>query len=186
MARKKLTGAVHAHPKALKEKAVKLYGLGHSAASIAKSLGVSYPSVTKWAKEAGVEKGSAAPQFVDSEDQFLTPLELDDTVPLNKVIANAEDRKDIVAVAKQASSPAEQYQTLVAANAIKLLQSAFENPPIVKNIRDLKTLTDIANAALGVGSKRGGGVGGKLAIDLRVLSGPKEGPTVEAEIVETS
>lgn len=186
MARKKLTGAVHAHPKAIRDKAVKLYALGHSAASIGKAMGISYATVTKWAKAAGVEKGSASPQIVTDESQFLTPLELDQTVPLNKVVTAAEERKDIVAVAKQAASPTEQYQTLIAANAIKLLQSAFENPPLVKNIRDLKTLTEIANEALGIGGKKGGGIGGKLAIDLRILSGPKTGPTVEAEVVESS
>lgn len=174
---------VRIHPSALKRKALKLFGLGHSAAKIGKEIGVTGPTILRWAKEANIAKGSLEPQLIKSEDDFELPLEGDTASPIVKLIKKQESERAITQTVSKTSTPAEQYQTLVAAKGIEMLQAAFKNPPIVKNLRDLKTLTEIVDGALGLGGKRGG-VGGKLAIDLNILTKPQAGTVIEATIVE--
>jgi hypothetical protein len=171
------------HENAIKRKAIKLFGLGHSAVALAKELGVSAPTIRRWAENEGVAKGCMSPALItQNEDDFQIPLEADTSNPIVRILQKQELEKKTTAIANATSSPAEQYQTLVAARGIEMLRAAFNNPPVVKNMRDLKTLTEVVNGALGIGGKSG--VGGRLAIDLNILTKPAAATTtVEAEIV---
>lgn len=169
----------------IRKQAIKLFGEGHAATNIAKQLGVNANSVRIWARAAGVEKGKLLEkQLADigSEVEAETPAgPLSEVTTYHKPAAIALQRQKQEAVINQAigagSSAAEQFQTLVAAKGIKLLSEAFEAPPRPKNVRDLKTLSDMVGEALGISKK--GGSGGRLAIDLTVLTKPNTTTTID-------
>jgi predicted transcriptional regulator len=167
------------YPSAIKRKATKLLGQGHSAIHIAKELNVTAASVRRWAKEAGVSKGKLAEAPLLHE--FTLPMEQDERLPVVKALKEAERREEYRDQLATASSAAEQYRAMVVANGVKMLDAAFKSPPVVKNMRDLKTLTEVVNDALGLSGKKNGG-SGRLAIDLNVLTA--KNVTVEAEIIE--
>ncbi len=167
---------------AVKRKAIKLYGIGHTAASISKEVGVSAATIRGWAKAAGVKRSDHKETQKD-EDKILLPMELDESLPIVKLVKQQEFRETERNVLGKTVSPAEQFQTLVAANGIRMLDAAFQSAPVVKNIRDLKTLTEIVSAALGLNNTKGG-VGNRMSIDLNILTKGKEVVSVDAEIVK--
>lgn len=171
------------YPPAIKRKAIKLLGQGHSALQIARELAVTAASVRRWAKAAGVEKGKLSEQPILHEDQFVLPMEQDERLPVVKALKEAQRSEEFRDQLAATSTPAEQYRAMVVANGVKMLDAAFKAPPVVKNMRDLKTLTEIVGDALGLSGKKGSG-GGRLAIDLNVLTSPKVGVTVDAQIIE--
>ncbi len=169
------------HPVAVKRKALKLFGMGHSAESIGRELGIAGPTVLRWAKKAKIEKGVMIPAKLSEMDDFVSTLEIDKTSPIVRIVEQHAQQKEVLDISRQTSTPAEQYQALVAGHGIKMLQNAFANPPVVKNMRDLKTLTEVVNDALGLNRK---GIGGRLAIDLHILTKPQQSQTiVEATVI---
>ncbi len=174
------------HDTVIKRKALKLFGLGHAADAIARELGVTGQTVRRWAKAAKIDKGMMAPALITTEDEFQIPMETDTSIPIVRMMEKQKTNELIDAVVERQQSPAEQYQALVAQKGIAMLQAAFNSAVAVKNVRDLKTLTEVIDNALGL-TKTRGSVGGKLAIDLNILTKPQTGQIVEATIVsETS
>lgn len=168
----------------IRKQAIKLLGEGHAATHIAKQLGVNAQSVRVWARAAGIEKGKLLEkQLADigAEVEAETPSAPLEVTSYHKPAALALQRQKQDAIIRQqvdaASSAAEQFQTLVAAKGIKLLSEAFDAPPRPKNVRDLKTLAEMVSDALGISKK--GGSGGRLAIDLTVLTKPKDSVTID-------
>lgn len=170
------------HPPAIKRRAMKLYGEGHSSRAVAENCGVPQSTVQRWARKEGITRGIMIDAKAEEMTEMLPPMEDDRLLPVIQVLAEQEKGAEIRKAQQRTSTPAEQYQTMVAAHGMKMLEKVFEAPPSVRNMRDLKTLTEIVSDALGVGGKRG--VGGKLAIDLSVLTRPSGQVTVEAEVVE--
>lgn len=169
----------------VRKQAIKLFGLGYPAAHIGKQLGVHPQTIRKWVKAAGVEKGSLIEQQIpDSAFEKAETIEvnLPDNLPLVAALNRHKEREAIKQAVQAAPSAAEQFQTLVAAKGIKLLSDAFEAPPRPKNVRDLKTLAEMVSDALGISKK--GGSGGKLAIDLTVLTKPSNQLTIEADVID--
>ena len=171
-------------PPAVKRKALKLYGEGHSAVAVARELNVHPDSVRRWAKHAKVTRGKLADVLIEKEELMASPLEADESLPSVRMLRDAERQGEFRGQLATTNTPSEQYRAMVIANGVRMLDAAFKAPPAVRNMRDLKTLTEIVGDALGVGGKRGSG--GKIAIDLHVLTPTKEIKTVDAEIIESS
>lgn len=171
-------------PAAVRRKALQLYGEGHSAVSVAKQLNIHPDSVRRWAKAAHITRGKLIDIAHEKGELSSLPIEDDESLPAVKLLRDAERQEEFRDQLATTNSPSEQYRAMVIANGVKMLDSAFKAPPQVRNMRDLKTLTEIVNDALGIGGKKGGG--GKLAIDLHVLASPKTINTIDAEIIESS
>lgn len=168
-------------PPAVKRRALQLYGDGHPATSVAAQLNISADTVRRWAKENCVKRG----KLINAKlERAMQEEKADESLVAGKLLADFERKGELHTQIAATSSPAEQYRALVVANGVKMLDAAFKAPPIVKNMRDLKTLTEIVNDALGVTGKKGGG---KLSIDLNILTAKRTTETIEAEIIpETS
>lgn len=172
-------------PPSVKRKALKLYASGHSAVAVARELNVHADSVRRWAKHAKVTRGKLVDVWAEKEElEAPVSIEHDESLPAVKMLRDAERQEEYRGRLAATNTPAEQYRAMVIANGVKMLDAAFKAPPQVRNIRDLKTLTEIVGDALGVGGKRGSG--GKIAIDLHVLTPTREIKTIDAEIVESS
>jgi hypothetical protein len=171
-------------PIKIRRQALKLFGQGYAATNIAKQLGVNAQSIRIWAREAGIEKGSIAEkEIIDLSDTNTAAIEINlpnaKNLPLISAVNRQREKQQLQQAIDAAPSPAEQFQTLVASKGIKLLSEAFEAPPRPKNIRDLKTLSDMVGEALGISKK--GGTGNRLAIDLTVLTKPTNQLTIDVE-----
>jgi hypothetical protein len=169
----------------IRKQAIKLFGEGYAATTVAKQLGVTAQSVRVWARAAGVEKGKLLEkQLREAGEELDTPAPAPMFVspeqrPLIKALVQQQQNEAIQQAVDTGSSAIEQFQMLVAAKGIKLLSEAFEAPPRPKNVRDLKTLSDMVGDALGISRK--GGAGGRLAIDLTVLTKPQNQLTIDVE-----
>lgn len=163
----------------VRRQAIKLFGLGYDAAHIARQLGVHGQTIRNWVRKAGMEKGALLKGELPDENEDITPItiELPKQEPLVREIVRRRENAAIQQAVDVAASPVEQFQTLVAAKGIKILSEAFENPPRPKNVRDMKVLADMVGEALGISKK--GGSGGKLAIDLTVLTKPANQLTID-------
>lgn len=174
-----------AHPTAVKKKALKLWRDGHKTISIAKAVGVSTQTVTRWAREAkAVRRGK--PEELVSDTDFILPIETDESIPLVK-IQESEKRDHALATAIQtAATPADQYNAFVAAKGTEILQAALNSGAIIpKNVSDVQRLDSMIRESLGLAGKRGsGGIGGRISIDLKVLQASPTKGTIEAEVIE--
>jgi transposase-like protein len=164
-------------PPKMRKRAVELWGLGHNASDIARQLGCHAQSIRKWTRESGVSKGSLATSMMPSEEEQVIEIASAENLPLVREVNRQRGNAMIKQTIDAASTPAEQFQALVAAKGIRLLSEAFEAPPRPKNVRDLKTLAEMVSDALGISKK--GGSGGKLAIDLTVLTKPSNQLTID-------
>lgn len=174
-----------AHPTAVKKKALKLWRDGHKTVSIAKAVGVSTQTITRWARDAkAVRKGK--PEELVDDTQFILPIETDESIPLVK-IQESEKRDHALATAVQtAATPADQYNAFVAAKGTEILQQALNSGVLIpKTYSDIQKLDGMIRDSLGIsGKKGGGGVGGRISIDLKVLQAQPARATIEAEVID--
>lgn len=174
-----------AHPTAVKKKALKLWRDGHKTASIARAVGVSAPTITRWAREAKAVRKGKLEELVDDTD-FVLPIETDESIPLVK-IQESEKRDHALATAVQtAATPADQYNAFIAAKGTEILQQALNSGILIpKTFSDVQKLDGMVRDSLGLNNKKGGaGIGGRISIDLKVLQAVPARGTVEAEIVD--
>ena len=75
-------------------------------------------------------------------------------------------------VAESQSSPAEKYQSYIAAAGIKLLRDSVKNLRGPKTVRELSELDQLIRRNLGLNAKNAGG-GGKVQIDISILHNAK-------------
>jgi hypothetical protein len=173
-----------AHPTAVKKKALKLWRDGHKTASISRAVGVSVATITRWAREAKAVRRGSVEELVDDTD-FVLPIEKDESIPLVR-IQESEKRDAVLATAVQtAATPADQYNAFVAAKGTEILQQALNSGVLVpKTYSDIQKLDAMIRDSLGLNNKKGGGIGGRISIDLKVLQAQPAKGTIEAEVVD--
>ncbi len=75
-------------------------------------------------------------------------------------------------IAQSQSSPAEKYQSYVAASAIKLLRDSMKNLRGPRTVKELSELDQLIRRNLGLNARTAGG-SGKLQIDISILNNAK-------------
>lgn len=77
---------------------------------------------------------------------------------------------------EQQVSPADRYQHFVASEGMRIMQDALPSLQKPRNVKELGELDQIIRRNLGLNAKTGGSNGGRLAIDISILSGKKTNP----------
>lgn len=182
----RIKGQSNLAPAALQRKLVRLYGEGHSAAALGKEHGISKNTIVYWARRDGVKSGQFVGSHLDSEALYALDGEitgLDEQSPTGIFVRRREEDAAGTALAlREAATPADAYRSKLAQHGLRILDSALAAPPPCRTMADLKRLTEILNDAFGIGG-RNNGPGGKLAIDLTLLTKPVS-VTIDAEIIE--
>jgi len=138
-----------------------LYNEGRTNKFIAEELGVHEGTLRRWFKEAKLPTGVARKLRVKALKQqraLATAPPAPEPAPL--VELNPE----------QQLSPADQYQMFVAAEGMRIMQEALPTMRKPSNVKEMGELDQIIRRNLGLNSKSGGGHGGRLAIDISILS----------------
>lgn len=136
-----------------------LYNQGLTNKEIAAELGTHEGTVRKWFREAKLPSGVARKLCVQQNRKpaaVVAPAVTAELVELNPT---------------QQVSPADQYQQYVASEGMRILQDALPSLRGPRTVKELGELDQIIRRNLGLNAKSGGGSGGRLAIDISILSG---------------
>jgi len=172
------------------KKALELNELGLSNAAIARDVGVCAHTVRRWFKAEGLPpkpKGNPprpkAPKNRDTSDLDELQQQLDKNLEgaVDGAIQNAslqayeesvdEDQR-LAKIAEAQNSPADKYQSYVAAAGIKMLRDSMRSIRGPSSIRELSQLDEMIRRNLGLNAKSGGG-SGKITIDVSILNNSK-------------
>lgn len=155
----------------LREKALHRVALGETPTAVARSIGVSPSTVTRWMKNANVEKGSALkpeanPMIVQDDhvmDAFTQELRNQNTDAALKMFLDMQDGVE------------DKYRVLMAQQLYDVFHKVMQAPPQIRTWSDMEKAHKIMDQILN--PNRGGGRGGstKLQIQLDVVRGK---PTV--------
>jgi hypothetical protein len=89
-----------------------------------------------------------------------------------KLDARLEEDKNLMEVAQSQSSPADKYQSYIAAASIKLLRDSIKSLRGPRTVKELSELDQLIRRNLGLNAKSAGG-SGKLQIDISILNNAK-------------
>tara|TARA_R100001163_G_scaffold18419_3_gene16285 strand:- start:4079 stop:4672 length:594 start_codon:yes stop_codon:yes gene_type:complete len=165
----------------LLERALELYNQDYKLVSISKELDIHTSTLRRWLRECGVEpkkNGHVPNPRPDDPDPLQTALdeELQNSTREERQIASHDARlaedQSIMEVADSQASPADKYQTYVAATSIKLLRDSVKNLRGPRTVKELSELDQLIRRNLGLNAKNGGG-SGKVQIDISILNNTK-------------
>ena len=163
------------------QRALQLYKQDYKLSTIADELGISTSTLRRWLRKAGFgPKQDSYSSNPDSEEvKSADPIQeaLDDdlnkktkeAINIAKRDARTAEEKSILEISEAQTSPAEKYQTYVAAAGMRLLRDSMSNLRPPKTIRELDQLDQIVRRNLGLNNKGGGGTG-KMQIDISILN----------------
>ena len=159
----------------LLKRAIELFNENYKLVSIARELNLHPSTLRRWLRDAGV-KGKKNPH----EDNEPTDVE----IRLDESIARHDERlkedKTITEVADSQASPADVYQTYVAAASIKLLRDNIKNLRGPRTVKELSELDQLIRRNLGLNARTGNGAG-NMQIDISILNNTKtaKGRTIQ-------
>ena len=149
--------------------------------SIAKELDINVSTLRRWFRSEGLEP-KTNPHGLnpkpDDPDPLKTALDdnlegkTDEAIKIARHEARLIEEKEILEVAEAKSSPAEKYQSYVAASAIKLLRDSVKNWRGPRTVREISELDQLIRRNLNI-DNRGGSGGGGLQIDINILNNTK-------------
>lgn len=163
-------------------KAMQMYEADYTFAAIAKECGVHTSTLRRWFREAGcppkknqyVENPKPWADHPDHQPQtniFDGNEHLKNKEAVEKAAeeAHQDETQRITDIAASQVSPAEQYQSYMASNAVRLMRDGLKimSPP--KNVREMEVLDKIARRHFGLDEKQGGGAN-SLSIDINILN----------------
>jgi transposase-like protein len=165
------------------QRALQLYKQDYKLVNIADELGISTATLRRWLRRAGYgpkndsygSNPKSEKEKQESQDPLQKALEDDlnkktkEAINIAKREARETEEKEILEIAEAQSSPAEKYQSYVAASGMRLLRDYMDNLRGPKTIRELDQLDQIIRRNLGLNDKKGGGVG-KMQIDISILN----------------
>ena len=165
----------------LLERALELYNQDYKLVSISKELDIHTSTLRRWLRECGVDpkkNGHVPNPRPDDPDPLQTALdeELQSSTREERQLASHDARlaedQSIMEVADSQASPADKYQTYVAATSIKLLRDSVKNLRGPRTVKELSELDQLIRRNLGLNAKNGGG-SGKVQIDISILNNTK-------------
>tara|TARA_X000001382_G_scaffold31666_2_gene20584 strand:- start:5528 stop:6136 length:609 start_codon:yes stop_codon:yes gene_type:complete len=165
----------------LLKRAIDLYNQDYKLVSIAKELDIHSSTLRRWLRAEGIEpkvNSHGQNPRPDDEDPLQTALDTnleeatDETIKVAKHEARLKEDEVMMEIAEAQSSPADKYQSYVAAAGIKLLRDSMKNLRGPKTVRELSELDQLIRRNMGLNAKNAGGAG-KLQIDISILNDTK-------------
>lgn len=162
-------------------KAMEMYEKDYTLAAIGKELGVHKTTLRRWLREAGCppkkNRWAVNPKPWEEHEDAPTTSIFDGTeehknkhaVEQAAEKAHEDEAKRIADIAVAQGNPAEQYQSYMASNAVKLMRDGLKvmSPP--KNVREMEVLDKIARRHFGLDEKQHSGAS-SLSIDINILN----------------
>ena len=166
------------------QRALEMYNQDFKLVRIAEELGIHTSTLRRWLRKEGIEPKNDSygnnPKKEEEDDTpdpdpLKTALEedlegkTDEAISVAKHEARLAEDKSLMEIAEAQSSPAEKYQSYIAAAGIKLLRDSMKNLRGPKSVRELSELDQLIRRNMGLNAKSGGGAG-KMQIDISILN----------------
>ena len=169
--------------------ALEMYAQQYKLVTIAKELGINVSTLRRWLRDAGAQpkkdphgSNPSLKEDEPEEEESTDPLQktlddnlegkTDEAIRVAKMEARVEEDKNLMDVAQSQSSPADKYQSYIAAASIKLLRDSIKNLRGPRTVKELSELDQLIRRNLGLNAKTAGG-SGKLQIDISILNNAK-------------
>ena len=169
--------------------ALEMYEQQYKLVTIAKELGINVSTLRRWLRDAGAQpkkdphgSNPSLKEDEPEEEESTDPLQktlddnlegkTDEAIRVAKMEARVEEDKNLMDVAQSQSSPADKYQSYIAAASIKLLRDSIKNLRGPRTVKELSELDQLIRRNLGLNAKTAGGAG-KLQIDISILNNAK-------------
>lgn len=162
-------------------KAMEMYEQQYTFKVISQECGVHVSTLRRWFRDAGappkkskwaenptpwVDKDAPKPESIfDGTEAHKTP----DALKKAAEQAHLQEKGRINEIASAQSSPAEQYQSYMASNAVKLMRDGLKGMRPPSNVREMEVLDKIARRHFGLDEKQSGGAN-SLSIDINILN----------------
>jgi len=161
----------------LLKRAVELYNEGYQLVNICKELDINSSTLRRWFRKEGIGAGedNSKPKSPDPLHNALEEnleKKTDDAIKIAKHDARVEEDAAMMEIAESQSSPAEKYQSYIAAAGIKILRDSIKNLRGPRSVRELSELDQLIRRNMGLNAKTAGG-GGRLQIDISILNNAK-------------
>ncbi len=168
--------------------ALEMYEQQYKLVTIAKELGINVSTLRRWLRDEGAKPkkdphaNNPSLKEVEEVKENKDPLQAtlddnlegktDEAIKEAKLEARIDEDKKLMEIAQSQSSPAEKYQSYVAASAIKLLRDSIKNLRGPRTVKELSELDQLIRRNLGLNARTAGG-SGKLQIDISILNNAK-------------
>ena len=162
-------------------KAMEMYENQYTFKAISQECGVHVSTLRRWFRGAGappkkskweenptpwIDKDAPKPESIfDGTEAHKTP----DALKKAAEHAHLQEKGRINEIASSQSSPAEQYQSYMASNAVKLMRDGLKGMRPPSNVREMEVLDKIARRHFGLDEKQSGGAN-SLSIDINILN----------------
>jgi transposase-like protein len=162
-------------------KAMEMYENQYTFKTISQECGVHVSTLRRWFRGAGappkkskweenptpwIDKDAPKPESIfDGTEAHKTP----DALKKAAEHAHLQEKGRINEIASSQSSPAEQYQSYMASNAVKLMRDGLKGMRPPSNVREMEVLDKIARRHFGLDEKQSGGAN-SLSIDINILN----------------
>lgn len=168
--------------------ALEMYEQQYKLVTIAKELGINVSTLRRWLRDEGAKPkkdphaNNPSLKEIEEVEEKKDPLQAtlddnlegktDEAIKEAKLEARIDEDKKLMEIAQSQSSPAEKYQSYVAASAIKLLRDSIKNLRGPRTVKELSELDQLIRRNLGLNARTAGG-SGKLQIDISILNNAK-------------
>lgn len=168
--------------------ALEMYEQQYKLVTIAKELGINVSTLRRWLRDEGAKPkkdphaNNPSLNEIEEVEENKDPLQstldddlegkTDEAIKEAKLEARIDEDKKLMEIAQSQSSPAEKYQSYVAASAIKLLRDSIKNLRGPRTVKELSELDQLIRRNLGLNARTAGG-SGKLQIDISILNNAK-------------
>lgn len=167
----------------LRQRAIDMHNQDIPQPRIIQELQISKSTLRRWLRDLGVPPKESRyhtntkmgePKVDPVEEVLATNLlgVLGDSIRLDKTNERQAEDLAILEHAAAQTSPAEKYQSYIAAGAVKLMRDSLKLVKPAKNIRELDQLDQIIRRSFGLDARSGGGRG-KISIDVSILTNSK-------------
>ena len=162
-------------------RAIELYNQDYKLTSISKELDIHPSTLRRWLRAEGIDPKTnphgSNPRPEDA-DPLQTAVEKNlenatqETIKVAKHDARKKDDEVILEIAEAQTTPADKYQSYVAAAGIKLLRDSMKNLRGPRTVKELSELDQLIRRNLGLNARTGGG-SSKMQIDISILNDAK-------------
>jgi len=162
-------------------KAMEMYEQQYTFAAIAKECGVHVSTLRRWFRDAGappkkskweknptpwVDESAPKPESIfDGTEEHKVKHAVDEAAEQ----AHLAEKGRINEIAEAQGSPAEQYQSYMASQAVRLMRDGMAQMRPPTNVREVEVLDKIARRHFGLDEKQTGGAN-SLSIDINILN----------------
>ena len=162
-------------------RAIELYNQDYKLTSISKELDIHPSTLRRWLRAEGIDPKTnphgSNPRPEDA-DPLQTAVEKNlenatqETIKVAKHDARKKEDEVMLEIAEAQTTPADKYQSYVAAAGIQLLRDSMKNLRGPRTVKELSELDQLIRRNLGLNARTGGG-SSKMQIDISILNDAK-------------